>query len=250
MSTNKKLTDKKSIVEKIITEIKNDLIRGNLEPGGKFPTEKELTERYGVSRGAVREATKMLVALGVVEIKRGNGTYITKNISPSGLNQLIFSLIQKRGTPQELLELREMMELGVLEIVLNKATQKDIEKMERAIEKMEMTYKNGVTDRKILGKLDLEFHYAFAEATHNPLIIELFNSVMEMFLPTIEETLRYDIQFKPKIVEGVKVYRKILQAIKERDVEKAKKTIYESLEIWKKRAYHRFFKISERAKIK
>jgi len=232
------LTDDKSIVEKIITEIKRALIWGDLKPGGKLPTEKELTERYGISRGAVREAIKMLVALGVVEIKRGNGTYITKNISPSGLNQLIFSLIQKEGTPQELLELREVMELGVLEVILSKVTEKDIEKMERAIEKMAVTYKTGITDRKILSELDLEFHYAFAEATHNPLIIKLFNTVLEMFLPTIEESLRYNIQIKSDPLKGVRFHRKILQAIKGKNLEKAKKAIYESLQVWKETAYH------------
>ena len=100
---SKKLADDKSIVDKIMIEIKSSLIQGDLKLGDKLPSERELTEKYGVSRGAVREAVKMLVALGVVEIKRGDGTYITKKVPHSGLNQLIFSLIQEEGTPQELL---------------------------------------------------------------------------------------------------------------------------------------------------
>jgi len=238
MSTKKILSDKRSVVDKIINEIKNALMRGELKPGGKFPTEKELIERYGVSRGAVREAVKMLVALGVVEIKRGNGTYIARRISPSALNQLIFSLIQKKGTPQELLELREVMEIGVLEVILSKLTEKDIEKMEKAIEKMEKVCRDGIIDKKILSRIDLEFHYAFAEATHNPLIVELFTTILEMFLPTIEDSLRYNIQIENDPLKGARIHRKILEALKERNLEKARKTIQDSLKVWKETAYH------------
>ena len=238
MSTKKMLSDKRSVVDKIINEIKNALMRGELKPGGKFPTEKELIERYGVSRGAVREAVKMLVALGVVEIKRGNGTYIARRISPSALNQLIFSLIQKKGTPQELLELREVMEIGVLEVILSKLTKKDIEKMEKAIEKMEKVCRDGIIDKKILSRIDLEFHYAFAEATHNPLIVELFTTILEMFLPTIEDSLRYNIQIENDPLKGARIHRKILGALKERNLKKARKTIQDSLKVWKETAYH------------
>lgn len=229
----KKLADDKSIVDKIMIEIKNSLIQGDLKLGDKLPPERELTEKYGVSRGAVREAVKMLVALGVVEIKRGDGTYITKKVPHSGLNQLIFSLIQEEGTPQELLELREMLEIGILDIILEKATEKDIQKMEKAIEALETGYTKGISDSKIPSKLDLEFHYAFAEATHNPLITKIFHAVIEMFEPTIEKSLR--VGRGP--LRGAKIHRKILQAIKKRDIEKAKKAIYDSLQVWKRTAY-------------
>jgi len=129
----KKLGNEKSIVQKLIAEFKNAMINRTLKSGDKLPTEMELARRFSISRNVVREAVKMLVALGVAEIKRGRGTYITKNVSGQVIDPLVFNLLLSGGSAEKLLELREMLELGILEIVLEKVTQEDIQKMERAI---------------------------------------------------------------------------------------------------------------------
>jgi len=221
-----RLTDKKSIVQKIIGEFRNALITRTLKPGDKLPTEIELSRRFFVSRNAVREAIKMLVALGVVEIKRGNGTYVAKGISAQIIDPLIFSLLLEGGVPDELLELREMLEIGILEIVLKKVTKKDINKMEKAIQLLEEDCKKGETDREILRKHDLEFHYAFAGATHNPLIIKIAKTIWEMFKASIEKA----VYSRPE--DTVERHKMILKAIKEKNLEKAKEAIYLSLEKW------------------
>ncbi|HDN85063.1 MAG TPA: FadR family transcriptional regulator [Candidatus Aerophobetes bacterium] len=221
-----RLTDKKSIVQKIIGEFRNALITRTLKPGDKLPTEIELSRRFFVSRNAVREAIKMLVALGVVEIKRGNGTYVAKGISTQIIDPLIFSLLLEGGVPDELLELREMLEIGILEIVLKKVTKKDINKMEKAIQLLEEDCKKGETDREILRKHDLEFHYAFAGATHNPLIIKIAKTIWEMFKASIEKA----VYSRPE--DTVERHKMILKAIKEKNLEKAKEAIYLSLEKW------------------
>ncbi|MCD6257565.1 FadR family transcriptional regulator [Candidatus Aerophobetes bacterium] len=221
-----RLTDKKSIVQKIIGEFRNALITRTLKPGDKLPTEIELSRRFFVSRNAVREAIKMLVALGVVEIKRGNGTYVAKGISAQIIDPLIFSLLLEGGVPDELLELREMLEIGILEIVLKKVTKKDINKMEKAIQLLEEDCKKGETNREILRKHDLEFHYAFAGATHNPLIIKIAKTIWEMFKASIEKA----VYSRPE--DTVERHKMILKAIKEKNLEKAKEAIYLSLEKW------------------
>jgi len=222
----KRLTDKKSVVQKIIGEFRNSLITGALKPGDKLPTEMELSRKFFVSRNAVREAIKMLVALGVVEIKRGDGTYIMKDISAPVIDPLIFNLLLTGGTPKELLELREMLEIGMLEMVLKKVTEEDVRKMEKAIELLEEDYKRGETDREILREHDLAFHYAFADATRNPLIVKIAKTIWEMFRASIEKA----VYSRPE--DTVRRHRMILEAVKEKDLEKAKKAIYLSLEKW------------------
>jgi len=89
----KKNLKEKTVVQKIIDEIRNSLIKEELLPGDKLPSEEQLCKIFSVSRISVREAIKMLSALGVVIIKRGDGTYISKGIDSSVTNSLVFQLI-------------------------------------------------------------------------------------------------------------------------------------------------------------
>ena len=67
-----------SIVNKIVDNITNAIINGELNPGDKIPTEAELSESMGVGRNSVREAIKVLEAYGVVHIKRAEGTFVSQ----------------------------------------------------------------------------------------------------------------------------------------------------------------------------
>jgi len=214
MEEPKRLTDEQSIVQKIIAEIKNELMRGALKAGDKLPSEVELARRFTVSRTAVREAIKMLVALGVVQIKRGNGTYITTDVSSPIIDSLIFDLLLSRGAPRELFELRESLEIGILKIVLENATEEDICKMEKAVERLEEDSLKRETDGEILANHDLEFHHAFADATHNSLITKIAWTVWELFRPSIKESTEYDPN------HAVQDHRMILDTIKKKDLEK------------------------------
>jgi len=91
----------------IVKQIKRLLLNGTLKPGNRLPTEAELSEVLGVSRTPVREAVKILESIGVIEIKRGEGMFITKKPSNFSLNPLIFSLIKHNESLDKLIELRQ-----------------------------------------------------------------------------------------------------------------------------------------------
>lgn len=228
MKNSQKLTDGESIVQKVISEFRDSLAKDVLKPGDKLPSEMELTRTFGVSRNAVREAIKMLVALGAVEIRRGDGTYVAKNVSASVIDPLIFALLLTGGTAGELLELREMLEVGILEIVLRKTTDEDISKMRKAIEVLEEDYKKGVVDKEVLREHDLTFHYAFAGATHNPLITKIAKTIWEMFKLSIGKSVQSNIE------DTIEKHRMIFQSVKEKNLDKAKEAISSSLRRWKK----------------
>lgn len=225
---SKNLGMSSSISEKVIDEIRDALLRGDLKPGDRLPTETQLVSKFSVSRIVVREAMKMLSAMGVVEIKRGNGTYMAKNISASMIDPFIFSLIVGKKTPEELLDLREMLEIGMLEIVLKRATEDDMEKMEEAVKLLEEDSKRAEKDSEILNEHNLAFHYAFAQATHNPMIVKIAEALWKMFAFTIKRsTLK-------KTEESVQHHKMILEALKEKNPEKAKMAIRISLKGWQK----------------
>ena len=225
---NKNLGTGSSIPEKVIDEIRGALLRGDLKPGDRLPTETQLASNFSVSRIVVREAMKMLSAIGVVEIKRGNGTYIAKDISASMIDPFIFGLIVGKKTPEELLDLREMLEIGILEIVLKRATKDDMEKMEEAVKLLEEDSKRAEKDSEILNEHNLAFHYAFAQATHNPMIVKIAEALWKMFAFTIKRsTLK-------KTEETVQHHKMILEALKEKNSEKARVAIHTSLKGWQK----------------
>lgn len=225
---SKNLGMSSSISEKVIDEIRDALLRGDLKPGDRLPTETQLVSKFSVSRIVVREAMKMLSAMGVVEIKRGNGTYMAKNISASMIDPFIFSLIVGKKTPEELLDLREMLEIGMLEIILKRATEDDMEKMEEAVKLLEEDSKRAEKNSEILNEHNLAFHYAFAQATHNSMIVKIAEALWKMFAFTIKRsTLK-------KTEESVQHHKMILEALKEKNSEKAKVAIRTSLKGWQK----------------
>lgn len=229
MILGEKLKDKSTLSQRIIKHVKNALLNRELKAGDKLPTENELAKSFGVSRTAVREAFKMLVAIGVAEIRQGDGTYIAKDISSPVIDPLIFSLILEERTPHELLEVRKMIEVGILEVLLNKVTDEDIQKMEEAVNELEDRYRTGERNNDILTDLDLKFHYAFAEATHNPSIEKIAKTIWDVFIVSIKKSI--------SIEKAYILHRQILEAIKKRDRKQAREAIRVSLEIWEKHQY-------------
>jgi GntR family transcriptional repressor for pyruvate dehydrogenase complex len=129
-------------------------------------------------------------------------------------------------TPHELLEVRKMIEVGIMEILLEKITEKDIENMENAILDFERSYDKANPNWDELTELDLRFHYAFADATHNSSISKIARIIWDLFAYSIHKSVR---------VENANAHHKrILQAIKARDREQAREAIRISLEIWEK----------------
>jgi len=219
----------KTLVQKIIAEIKEALIKEELHPGEKLPSEDQLCEKFSVSRVSVREAMKMLTALGVVTVKRGDGTYISGSASSSSLDSLVFRLILQNKTSNDLAELRRMLETGVLEVVMEKATLKDIKKMEQAIEIFEKASSQETINAEVLSKYDLNFHFAFAEATHNPLIIEIARVIYQLYVSSI-----FRILYKRETMkESLRYHKAILKGIRANDIEKTRKVIDIASRRWK-----------------
>jgi GntR family transcriptional repressor for pyruvate dehydrogenase complex len=215
-----------SVVDEIIGEIKRQLISGDLEPGQKLPSESELVESFGVGRGALREAMKMLGALGVVKVQRGDGTYIVKEVTSNSLNELVFQIILKAGMNLELLELRELLQIGYCQLCAKKATDEELEMIENAANEFEsLSFHKGVNIKK-LTQADMNFHYSIIDATKNPLVIRISRAIEELFFGAIQNTVSNIIRQQ----EGPAGHQRILNAIKERNPEKICNAVKSSLE--------------------
>lgn len=196
---------KVSAVDLVIDSIKNILIQKKILPGDLLPSEQALADSLGVGRGSVREALKILDAFGIVEIIHGDGTYIATSANKKIFDPLIYSMIIANTDSDELIQLREMVEMGVINTVIDHATDEDIRKLQAVHEEYEALGERGETDIAVLNACDLKFHRTLAALTNNHLIENMYNFVIDIFAPTINASF------------GLERHRKIMNAIANRD---------------------------------
>ncbi|MDD3347200.1 FadR/GntR family transcriptional regulator [Oscillibacter sp.] len=177
------------LAEQIAERINQLIIDQRLTENDKLPTEFELMEILNVGRSTVREALKILVARNVLEIKRGKGTFVTKN---PGINEdpLGFAYMQdKIKLAQELIEVRTHIEPWTAYLAAQRATEADIKEL--------CGYCDRVVDLSLLGKahqdVDKAFHECVAHCTHNRVICNLTPIIIysvQVFSDISESTLR------------------------------------------------------------
>lgn len=164
------------LYERIVEQIESAIVAGELNVGDKLPPERELATQFAVSRTAVREAVKILREKGFIEIRPGRGTFVT-NTSPNSMRNS-FDRIVKFGTPDgsaNLVEVREILEPEIAALAARRMTKDFIEDMQEAVDTME-----GTQDVEVFVEADLDFHLALAEATQNPIIPAMMDSIIDL----------------------------------------------------------------------
>lgn len=119
------------VYEDVIEQIKNLILEGNLTPGDVLPTERELAQSFGISRGTLREAFRILEREGLIEARPGGGRFLSKALDVAEDRSRILDNIE-RATIIELLEARELFETGIVELAAKRATDEDIAEIEAA----------------------------------------------------------------------------------------------------------------------
>lgn len=184
----------------------------------------------GVGRSTVREAIKILAAMGAVEVRRGDGTYISEGVAPSIIDPLLFAVLVEPKNAPDLFEFRLMIEVGYNKLAAAKANEEDFARMEAAIQEMETYIAKGGQDNELLANLDLKFHAIILEATRNPLIIKIGGLLNTMFLESLRQA-----NSTPEGVQWTLVrHRYILEILKSKDPSKVEEAITTSLSGWKR----------------
>jgi GntR family transcriptional repressor for pyruvate dehydrogenase complex len=224
-----KLIGNQSIVETIVSQISDAIITGQLRPGDKIPTEAEMMQSLGVGRNSVREAIKMLSALGVIEIRRGDGTYINDHVPPSIFDSLIYSILFDKSSKEEILELREAIEINILELAIEKAVPTDIVRLESLLDAYHQAYFNNRIEESV--KLDLEFHYAIIEIARNPLLGRIAKGVLQLFYTSIRRKVAEE-NGREKLRKN-ETHAQMIHVIRQKDKQSARSVIRHGMEEWK-----------------
>lgn len=207
----------------VVDRIREALIRKELRPGDKLPSETELVSTFGVARTSIREAIKMLQAIGILEVRRGDGTYVTESIPKATLDVISSMLALVPGSVDAITELREMFEIAYTHLAISKMTEDDLTKIRQATERLIAAVREG----RQTADDDLAFHHAILEATHNPYVEQLGKSLMQFFEVSIDDSVRKNPQ------RAIDDHLAILDAIEKRDMELAAECIRKSFSYWR-----------------
>ena len=162
MEKNIKLADdKKSLtaVEQIIKAIKNMIIVKDLHVGDKIPNEFELSTMFGKSRGVVREAVKILDSYGVLDVRRGDGTYVRGSASNGLFDAQFFRIIAMGTRLPDLIQLRHILETGIIRAAIDRITDQDVEKLRETENNLQKAVEEGASIDQIVSM----FSYGFGE---------------------------------------------------------------------------------------
>lgn len=229
--TFQKRDKRESAVDIVVNAIKEMLVTRELRPGDKLPTESEICEGLGVSRGSVREAMKILSAFGLIDIRVGNGTYVCDTPGNATLDSFLYSFFAINPNINDLAEFREIIEVDIMELILAHRDRNEtaIDKMRLCQSELKAEAKNGVSPDRLM-ELDTAFHYAMAEASCNILAERVYHFVIDFLRPSIASTHERqngDIIYK--------IHQDILDTIEKGDRERINEVIHASVDTWSDR---------------
>ena len=203
------------------------ILAGKLRPGDKLPTEAAFTQKYGVGRNSYREAIKMLSSIGIVEIRRGEGTFITKSLNPAAvISPLVLQLALMQDPSSQIVELRLLLEIGATELVLDKLREGDLEKLMRANERLLEESRISAHDQDELLRRDLQFHEVLIDLTGNQLLKSLYMAVSKLFAASV----RQSVNQSPRIAYDN--HSMIIEALRSGDVERVRRATKQSFDFW------------------
>lgn len=166
-----KKVSSESVVQQVINALTDAMINRELRPGDKIPTEAEMAENMGVGRNSIREAIKILVYLGVLEIRRAEGTFVCEGFSESMIDPMIYGIIlDKEDFYENLMELREMIEVGVLQLAMAKVKEEELKSLKEKLGHMKTAIEAGSENVENAFWADNEFHDAICNIGKNPLV--------------------------------------------------------------------------------
>jgi len=211
-----------SIIDEVSYQMKKLILDGTLRPGDLFPTEAELAEQLKVSRTVVRESKKSLTGMGLLEVK-GKRTYVGSDIFNTALDLLSFGYQLEKGTLDELIEARRVIENETAALAAKRASDEMIAKLNSYLEKQKEVI--GLEDKSIFAENDLEWHSTIAEASQNRILAKMVLTIRNMLGVLIAMTL----EIPRSDEEAYQAHLEVTKAIAEHNPEKARAAMNEHL---------------------
>jgi GntR family transcriptional repressor for pyruvate dehydrogenase complex len=208
----------------IISKIRDLILKKNLEPGDKLPSERQLSDKFGASRGNVREAIQKLEFYGLLKSIPQSGTFVA-NIGAIAMNGMIEDILRlKEPDFKSLVETRILLELKTARLASLRRSEEDLIEMRNNLD----AYNEKVLKGEDAVQEDLLFHLAIAKAAGNSSL----NTFMLIITPGIITNFeKYHVCDKNQPVIGIKEHEAVFEAIKNKDPEAAKQKMKDHFKI-------------------
>lgn len=221
-----------SSVNVVINSFKELLLEKKLVPGQRIPSEMEIANGLGVSRGTVREALKILSAFGIVDIKVGNGSYIAQEAKDVAIDPLLFSFLLVDLEIEPLSEFRRLIEYDIIQLIFkhrdeNSEERSLIEKKFFELEKMCNSELGSYSSEEFFQN-DMEFHRLLGAAAKNPMAKRVYDFILDL----LSHTIKLSHQHQKMGSLAFKTHKKIVDAIKLSDLDLAYEAINHSVDVW------------------
>lgn len=178
---------KESVVQSVINCLTDAMRSRELKPGDRIPPEPELASSLGVARSSVREAIKILTYLGVLESKRSEGTFVCDGFKESMIDPMVYGIILNQDSFENLMELRQMVEAGILRLAIKKYTEEEGRALEEILIQMREIIESGEDVVEQFFRIDDEFHEMISQMGKNPLADKISRVVR-----TLTHSMRYE----------------------------------------------------------
>ena len=210
------------VYEGVAQQIQRLIADGALKPGDMLPPERELAERFGVSRSSLRDAIRSLELAGLLVPKQGEGTMVA-DISPDALVAPIASvLVRKRELIAELIEVRKILEPALAARAAMHATPEDIARLDELLKlQREKAFRGESWVEE-----DTEFHNTVARAARNGVLLKVLDVLMDL----LRETRAKALQVDGRLQRSLAGHRRVLEALKRRDPAAAERAVRIHLE--------------------
>lgn len=215
---NRRFTDR------ILAQLKEYILSRQILPGERLPSEAEFAEIFGVSRGTIREALHILEHDGIVRIKKGpgGGLFLSEGNLVQVIDSIFFTMQWEKISIDTLIETRKPLEDKIARLAATRAEEKDIQGVEQILKNMEAPD----LSHDLFVQYDTDFHVALAKAAKNKVLLMFMVAVKELHNRIVDYSELHDHLF-PAARE---YHRKILEAIKDKDPDKAAEMMAEHLD--------------------
>ncbi len=208
---------KESVVQSVINCLTDAMRNKELKPGDKILPEPELAASRGVARSSVREAIKILTYLGVLESKRSEGTFVCDGFRESMIDPMVYGIILNQDSFENLMELRQMTETGIMRLAIRKYDDADGQALEELLGRMREVVESGEDAVDEFFRVDNEFHDKISQMGRNPLADKISRVVR-----TLTHAMRYEtvaaMLNSGHGEELVATHRQLYETLKNRDL--------------------------------
>lgn len=203
-----------AVTDEAIAGIKRMIVSGELGPGDRLPPEKELSERLGLSRSSLREAVKALEVIRVLDVRRGDGTYVT-SLEPRLLLEAMSFVVDLHQDDSilEIFAVRRMLEPGAAALAARAAGDDDIAAVAALVDELGRD-----PDIEALVAHDIDFHNRIAASTGNAYLASLLESLSSR---TVRARVWRGITEGGSVSRTIGEHRAIVDALRRRDAELA-----------------------------